>query len=654
MIDWRSQKFKAGCFGLALWLLASVYIGINTLPTHLIVDLTVDAADPAQLFDSRNGQWNEAESSWWFLTPGWNRALFTLAPRILESSVRFDPGQRLTSYRIHAIFWERGWMTYAIPLSSVSDPRPPGTTSLALAGNELLLTSKDNDAQTIIPAPEWQWQLESLIFPLGAPLVCLILLLVAIRRIDSPLRISGGFLLACACVYACSTAYLGPRGPLYDDWRYIFPGPFNLIDGSWKWLSMAGNDTYFLTNQVFDFILLKLSNVNFNSIRMFALALLGVQLYVQCRIVTRLAPRKPYVAAVAVALGFWSLASNAYWGLTTIAYQQFLPTLFGTLMLGHLIGPDGELNSRFSRTFLVACCLCSGLAYISGGLLIASLGIACLLVLEIRNSAAGKRAAGILLVLGFVLLAIQVLLVWRVQGSLLEHNHAVPSVYPNDRRFWLFVFALYGRAVGYAGQSTLINFSMMVLTVFPSLLLGMERLLRANRSATTQILPMLEVAVIYAGIGGAVYAAVVAFGRAGFVQVDFNAADLAFVSKGRFHYWPIAATLPYAWLGWTALAERLRNRAATGLQLSAAVLLMVPKSLTPLAHATYLIHAESLAKTGAHCLVEQLSSSNAENQVACPLNTGFPPTIGPYNLRSRSGNHFYLELMQEGAPDKEG
>ena len=645
MINWHGRKAKTGCFGLALWLLASVYIGVNTLPTHLTVDLTVDAADMAQLFDSPNGQWNEAESSASPLTPGWNRVLFTLNPRLLESGVRFDPGQRAATYRIHAIFWERGWVQHAVPLDAVSDPRPPGITSLTRAGAELVLTSKDNDSQTIIPAPDWHWQLASLILPFGAALAGLLLLLVVMRRVDDPLTIAGGFLLACAAFYAFSSLYLGPRLPLYDDWRYIFPGPFSLVDGGWKWLGVAGNDTYFLTNQVFDFMLLNLSNVNFNSIRIFALVLLGVQLYAQWLIVTRLAATKPYAAAVAVALGFWSLASNAYWGATTIAYQQFLPTLFGTLMLAHLIGRDGEFKARYSIAFLVACCLGSGLAYISGGLLVASLGAACLLS-DVRNSPGGKRAAGIFLILGSALLLLQLILVWRVQGSLLDHNHAVPSIYPTDRRFWLFFFALYGRALGYAGQSAWINFALTILALLPSLLLGVERLLTWNRRAARLTSPVLEVAVLYAGIGGATYAASVAFGRAGFVPADFSAFDLTFVSKGRFHYWPIAAMVPYAWLGWTVVAQRLRDTRALALQALTAALLIAPKSLIPLAHVTYLLHTESLAKTGAHCAVAQLSRSGADKEVPCPLFTGFPPSISPYNLRTRG--HLYLDLIDEG------
>lgn len=647
MINWHNQHLKTRCFGLALWLLASVYIGVNTLPTHLTVDLTVDAADVAQLFDSLNGQWNEAESSALPLTPGWNRVLFTLNPRLAENSVRFDPGQRVTTYHIHAISWERGWVQHAVPLQSVTDPRPLGITSLSQVGDELVLTSKDNDAQTIIPAPDWHWQLASLILPFGGAIVGLLLLLAVIRRVDNPLPISAGFLLTCAVFYAFSSVYLGPRLPLYDDWRYVFPGPFDLVDGGWQWLGVAGNDTYFLTNQIFDFILLNLSNVNFNSIRIFALALLGVQLYAQYLIVTRLAATKPYAAAVAVALGFWSLASNAYWGSTTIAYQQFLPTLFGTLILAHLTGRDGEFKTHYSNTLLVACCLGSGLAYISGGLLLASLGMACLLAVGICSSPAGKRAAVILLALGSALLVIQLLLVWRVQGSLLDHNHAVPSVYPNDQRFWLFFFALYGRALGYAGTSSLINFALTCLTLLPSVLLGVERLLRFKRRPASQPQPMLELVVLYAGIGGAAYAAAVAFGRAGFVPVTFGAFELTFVSKGRFHYWPIAAMLPYAWLGWVGFAQRLRDTGAVALQVMTAILLLVPKSLTPLAHVTYLLHNESLAKTGAHCLVEQLSRTAADKQVACPLATGMPPHIGPYNLGPRS--HLYLDLIDEGA-----
>ena len=107
---------------------------------------------------------------------------------------------------------------------------------------------------------------------------------------------------------------------------------------------------FFLTNQVLDFLVLKFSNVDFLWLRAVAAALLLLQMAVQYRVVSRAGQASPVVAAVAVALGIWSLSAGAYWYGTAIAYQQALPTLFGTLMLVQFVARDGSIRwHRFRR-----------------------------------------------------------------------------------------------------------------------------------------------------------------------------------------------------------------------------------------------------------------------------------------------------------------
>jgi len=653
MIDWHNSRLRTLCFGLVLWAIASVYFAINTLPTRLVVDLVADTADVAQLFYSSNGMWNEAESETRALVPGWNRVTLTLPPQRSGANVRFDPGQHATTYRILAMRWKRGGVDHAIALNEVVNPRTEFET-VAVVNDELQLRSGDNDAQLLVPMPGWNWCVASAVLPLGVALVGLLLVLyLGIRRNISPLRMATVFLGICALFYFVACITVGPRLPLYDDWRYLYPGPFSLIDGGSQWLTVAGNDTYFLTNQLLDFVVLKFSNIDFFWLRNVALSLLMLQLVMQYRIITRAANLRPFVAAVGVALGIWSLTSGSYWGGTAIAYQQALPTIFGTLMLAQLVASDGSLRSRISIPLLVLCCLASGLSYISGGMLIMSLGVAALLMVDWRRPVAGTRRTGwILLGLGAALLILQLVIVSRLQGSLLEHNHAVASVYPNDRRFWWFFFSLYGRALGYTGLYAPIDALLALLMLFPALLFGIERLRALRGKNDPPLNRTWQLLALYAGIGSFTYAAMIAFGRAGFVPQDASMADIVATGKGRFHYWPIAAMLPYAWLGWADIIQRLQ-RGANAVAVMVATLMLVPKSLVAFANTTYMDLADTLARAGAHCVVAHLADIEANRPVVCTVLTGSPLDMGLIvnPLRERN-SPTYITLIEQGGLKK--
>ena len=152
-------------------------------------------------------------------------------------------------------------------------------------------------------------------------------------------------------------------------------------------------------------------------------------------------------------------------------------------MPGQLCARNGEFNARFSSLLLAPCCVASGLSYISGGPLLMSLGIACILhakrIFNPRVDPAA-RAGWILFGLGVASLILQLVLVTQRQGSLLEHNHAVASVFPNDRRYWLFFLALYGRALGYDGTSVFIDAGLAALILAPGVFLGIRRLVAGS------------------------------------------------------------------------------------------------------------------------------------------------------------------------------
>ena len=655
MIEWTSDKWRAAGFGLALWFLASLYFGVNLAPSRLIVETVTDASDLIQLYYSSNGRWSEPESLTSPLFHGWNRTVFTLPTLHLGAKVRLDPGQHPASYRIVSVRWARAGVEHVIPLDTIINARP-GASQMSLANNQLLLKCTDNDGQLIVPTPGWGWRLASGAVPFGLPLVGLVLLFEAVRRRVSPLRMATVFLGACALLYFVTGLTLGPRLPLYDDWRYVYPGPFDLVDGGWQWLTVAGNDTYFLTNQLLDFVVLKVSNVSFFWLRTVAFALLMLQLTAQCKVVSKVAAKNATIAAVGVALGLWSLASGAYWGGTAVAYQQFLPTLFGTLILLYLTSKNGPSKSLLSYAALVLLCLASGLAYISGGLLLISLGLASVLVYirseHTRLASAIGRTGWILLSLGVALLLVQIVLVTHRQGSLFEHNHAVAEVYPNDRRFWIFFFALFGRALGYTGLSSLIDAALAFLILSPALLLGVEWTLMRRGNDAAESRPWWVLLALYAGIGSATYAAAVAYGRSGFASSDASVAQIVAMGKGRFHYWPIAAMLPYVWLGWADIAQRV-HKGGKALYLVIATLLLMPKSLLAYAQTSTLLAVDNFARYGAHCVVANLANIDSGRPIVCESLTSAPLDIGPVLARLRARDSpLYRTLIEQGSPDR--
>jgi len=637
---------------MALWLLATFFIDANFTSTELVAEITTDAADVARVYFSPESQWDFQQSSGAALNPGWNRAAFAGPFFNPGAVVRLAPGDRAATYRIHTVYWLRGGVPHAVRLDALINPHADINHS-TIAADALVLTAQARAAQLIVPAPGLAWQLGSLLLPIGLPLIGLALVRIALRRNADPMRMSAIALGACATFYVAYYLAYQSRLPHYDDWRYLYPTPYSLVDGGWHWLTVVSNDTYYLTNQLIDYIVLRVSNVSFFWVRAVALGVLVLQLSAQYLVIQRVTGTERFVGAVAIALGIWSLASGAYWGATAVGYQQSLPTLFATLCLLCFIARDGSFNPRFSLPVIVACCLAAGLAYISGSLLILALGVACLLAAQRLRplwSDPPARVGFLLCALGAVLLVLQVTLVWRQQGSLLAHNHAsAPSVYPNDRRFWLFFCAQFGRALGYTGGSVFVDIACAALALGPGILLGGATLSpKLNGSGASRSQPWTLLA-IYAAAGAATYAAIVAFGRAGFVAGDADVQTIVATAKSRFHFWPVAAMLPYSWLGWVEATKNLPNGAAGKVRTAAAVLMLLPKSPSAFDQTDYLRVVDTMSKTGAHCVVEHLADIQANQPVVCGIMTGELRDLGP-TLRMLQARHasLYQALMEDG------
>ena len=233
---------------------------------------------------------------------------------------------------------------------------------------DVTLDAHDDDPQLIVPTPPPTVRMGNIAPPLVFSVLALIGFVAAYRR-WSLSAVAAGVIACCGVMFLYTCASAGPRLPLFDDWRYVLPGRFNLVDG-WSWLGVVGNDTYFVTNQLLDCLVLRLTNIDFYTLRLVAVAVLLLQIALQIRILLRATHGRQEIGAVAVAATILSLAAGAYWsGDAVIAYQQALPTLFGTLLLGFFLRADSaELRGfrsspsffavwpRASPTYRAGCC----------------------------------------------------------------------------------------------------------------------------------------------------------------------------------------------------------------------------------------------------------------------------------------------------------
>jgi hypothetical protein len=221
-------------------------------------------------------------------------------------------------------------------------------------------------------------------------------------------------------------------------------------------------------------------------------------------------------------------------------------------------------------------------------------------------------------------------------------------VFPTDRRFWLFFFALFGRALGYGGVWVPADILYTLLALLPAVIIGMQRLRALFRADAPATQPTWTLLALYAGIGSASYAAIVAFGRAGFAPADSAASVITAMGKGRFHFWPVAAMLPYAWLGWMALLQRVRL-GATAASVIVGTLMLAPKSLLLLDNVATLRDIDRSAHDGARCVVAHLADAEAGRPVVCRALTSAPNDIGPTLMHLHAiKSRLYDEVIAEG------
>lgn len=612
-------RFKTIFVNLLLFCIFLGYLAINAGPVWVQFELRTDHDDMAKLYMHHGTPGYEAFSQPYPMLKGVRRIAYRLPPYWKGSDLRLDPGDQGQQYGILRAHWYGGFLDRTQPLDELS----------ALSGQ--LVSSTENagewvasaDAQIRIPSVSPQWRQAALVTAYAPAFLLLFALGYAgWRRRIGPVGVASIYVAAIGLTYCYFCLRFGANLPVFDDWRYVLPGPLSLIQGHWQWLLATGNDTYFLTGQIIDFLCLELFNIDFLPIRVVALALLLLNVWWVRKTVIAVNADRWLVAAMAITLCIWSFIAGRLWGGSAMAYHQAIPTFCSSLMLVHLVGAQGMLRPRYNWFLLVGAALASGLAYISGGLMVIALGSAVLLVGAAGRLLPNRRAimfAGVaILLLGVGLMAFQFGMVTHYQGSLLDHNHAVSSVYPNDRRFWLSFFAQFGSGFGYAGYSGWIDAGLTALAVVPALLIGSRLLLSLRQRAAVIERPGLILVVVYAGAASIIYAGVVAFGRAGFVDVAAAPEMMTAMAKSRLLFWPISALLPFFFLGWMEISDRFDRKRI--LAVAVAALFLYPKSPAPFDLITSFDYMATKSVNGAYCAAAGIQRGDAV--IGCPEAAG--------------------------------
>jgi hypothetical protein len=289
-----------------------------------------------------------------------------------------------------------------------------------------------------------------------------------------------------------------------------------------------------------------------------------------------------------------------------------------------------------------------GLAYVSGAIAVVLVAIA-LLWVPAGSPGSGERTrryvdGTLLFALGLVLVAFQLYMVTGRQGSLIEHNHAVKSVYPDDWHFWTYYLAQFGRAFGYTGYNGWIDGAFTLLALLPGAAIVGERALGRLARRPERAAEPAELIVTAAWLTALTYAGMIAFGRSGF-SLDFKGwTQTAWLAKFRFHYWWVAAWVPALVLGlWLCVQRWWRGRSglATLLTLVLGAVLLVPKSQAAWDYATATAAYGVEEALGDSCVLRALSTRTLDapecrSHVVVPeLQSQFLPRVehDPWLLR---------------------
>lgn len=413
------------------------------------------------------------------------------------------------------------------------------------------------------------------------------------------------------------------KWPYFDDWRYVLPGVFDLTGSNFKWVFRAGNDTFFLTGQIIDWLVLHATNFDFGLSRMFALLFFGSFLVATSLLMRAAFRDAPIQASYSILLLTACIVGDAYWGSVLIAYHQFLPILFASFLLLVIQGDMTDSLRRITwRSIMVAVLsVFCGLAYASGALMLLCFGLAYGVVYhsDLRTRGGWRRhlpGLGFLL-WGALTFALQVILITKAQGSLTERNSAVESVYPTEARFWLYFIGLFGKACGYMGLRWTIDLLITLLLLLPTVVFVTRCLSRRTR--TDPSWEKLTFLAVSSGLTVIAYAAIVTFARAGFAQAAAPAGKITATAKWRFHYFWIAALLPHLWCGWYLLLGMRRRCSTLAALLLVAVwlVMLAPKSDRPWRYCHFHKKQMAIERRGVECVWSHIIGEEAKKPMTC-------------------------------------
>ncbi len=365
---------------------------------------------------------------------------------------------------------------------------------------------------------------------------------------STPLAIA--WVALCFTIFVYQVIWKSAWLPLSDDWRYYSDGAFSLINGRFEWLHISNNSTYFLTGQIFDWIILKIGNGNFLFIRLFALLALAGFLSFSTALLLNYS--RHFTAAGLTFLSL-SMSSSAYWGRAGIAYHQMLPVLFFYWCLWKLTKISQLKQTPFlSLTFLT---FAAGLAYISGPFLFVALIISAIIfwtLQALKHRTLAPPTASLvteqwwpalqtLSTFGVLTLLIQLSMVMSQQENIPGHTHPFALTFPTEIRYWEFLTALYGRIAGIPEMPIALDFLAFALVLACMLRLVLIAYKHQLNNHNTQAL----IIALACGIGGLLYALIVSAGRTGAAPKDASSwVEIAAFARSRFHYWWLTALLP--------------------------------------------------------------------------------------------------------------
>lgn len=386
--------------------------------------------------------------------------------------------------------------------------------------------------------------------------------------------------------------------PIDDDWRY-YESSFALPQSfSVQWLFAPAKDTVYATGKLSDWLFLRLVSHDFRqlAITSFVVCVLG-WLVGSLRLAFVVGRDRPALLLAGLLVFALPLAGNPYWVAVSplqwlepaISYHQMLPVagivLLALLGVTHAARP-GRASRRLPYAVVTAI---FSLAYASGAAALGLFGGALLASSALgRNAGSASRdplrgAGAVVLATAAIAVGLHVLLpylAWNVNPVLEARSHELVS--PLAREFWCFFFALFDRAVGSTAIGWLPRLrgaAVALVVAAPALglpLLVARRRLAGDTRARASVIASLLIAVLG-------YAALVSYARAGFGGFYFLTREAGttraeLYAHVRFFYWWIAASLPFAILGWGLLIEPVRSRrTAAAVAIALALLLLLPK-----------------------------------------------------------------------------